>query len=554
MLTGYPHTQIHDAPFFHKMLEVARVSVTRYHELPLWNLFECGGVPLWDNPQGIGAAPLVWVTLLVGSTHALQIWFVVHSAVGVLCMWAFARSELRLSPAASMVASASWAFAGVHNQHFTGGHVVWVAYLYFPLAILFWRRAEHDLRAAVGLGLIAALAMYEGGTYPLPYLAVLLGVETLFRLWPIRRLLPIAKAAVVVVLVAFAVGAARFLPVLDQLLHHHRDIPPDTDAMTWANLKDVFLVREHGRAADGQQYVWPEFGDYLGPLVFGLAILGMFTLAASELWLLVLFCFSFALMCGHFSPHAPWSLLNTYVYPFKQMRVPSRFVALVTLFLSVFAGLAVDRIPRRFRFARSGRARAFASVFIVLGLVGVGDEISIGTTWAIQAFTGAPQDPRVTPALRLHYGNASAVGFLDTPNANVADLGCWEEWAFERDAPLWLGDVPQARTQTAGVKVLLVDRTTNTFTVDVDAPTEGRILMNSTYDRGWRSDRGTVSEMRKMLAVDVPAGKYTLHVKYWPHGLTAGLFISTFSLLALAVFFGRGLMIRARARRATFAV
>ena len=78
--------------------------------------------------------------------------------------------------------------------------------------------------------------------------------------------------------------------------------------------------------------------------------------------------------------------------------------------------------------------------------------------------------------------------------------------------------------------------------------------MNSTYDRGWRSDRGTVSEMRKMLAVDVPAGKYTLHVKYWPHGLTAGLVISTFSLLALAVFFGRGLMIRARARRATFAV
>lgn len=548
MIVGHPATQVHDGPFYQKMVEVARVSITRYGELPLWNPFECGGVPLWDNPQGLGAAPLMYLTLLVGSTRTVEIWYLLHSAVGMLCMWVLARQELRLSPAASVVAAASFAFAGAQTNRFSGGHFVFVCFLYTPLAIVLWRRAERDLRAAVGLGLLAALIMLEGGTYPLPYLAVLLGVETLFRVWPLRRVWPIAKAAVVVSVVAFSVGAMRFLPVIDQLMHHQRENIVDTDAMQWSTLKDIFLVRSHGRGVDGQQYVWGEFGDYLGPMIFCLACLGIFTLHASELWILGLFLFSFLLMCGHFSPWAPWSVLNTYVFPFKQMRVPSRFVEQVTLFLSLFAALAVDRLPRRLRFSRVQKQKAFAGFLVAVGLIGVGDEISVGTSYTAQAFTGAPQDFKLKPAARLHYG-PSVGAFLDTPHTNVADLGCWEEWAFERDAPLWLGDVPQARGGSGSVHVLVADRTPNTFTVDVDLKAPGRLLLNSTYDRGWRTDVGTVVENGKMLAVDLPAGTFTVHVKYWPHGLTLGLILSGLSVLALAFAIGRAVYRRIRSGR-----
>ncbi len=40
----------------------------------------------------------------------------------------------------------------------------------------------------------------------------------------------------------------------------------------------------------------------------------------------------------------------------------------------------------------------------------------------------------------------------------------------------------------------------------------------------------------KMLAVDLPEGKYTVKVWYWPHGLTLGLWISGLSFLALLVW------------------
>jgi hypothetical protein len=536
------------------MVEVARISVSRYHELPLWNPFECGGVPLWDNPQGVAGAPLMWLTFVFGTTRTIEIWYVVHSAIGVVCMWALARLELRMSTPASLVAAASWAFAGVHTNHFVGGHVIWVCHLYFPLALLLWRRAESDLWAAVGTGLIAAVTIYEGGTYPLPYLAVLLGVETLLRVWPPRRLLRILEASVVVLLVAFFVGAARFLPVLDQLLHHHRDLGPDTDAMKWATLKDIFLAREHARAVDGQNYVWPEFGDYLGPIVLSFGAIGLLLVRGGERWLLVLYAFSFALMCGRFAEHAPWSFLNTYVYPFKQMRVPSRFVVVTTLFISVFAGFAVDRIPRLFRRLRSGRGDALPAAVFALAMVGVGDEMSVGImrltdirAWSVAAFSGAPQLLDAPSRPKLYYGGAWTAPFLDAPHLNTPDLGCWEEWAFERDAPLWLGDLPQARPFTNNITIALVDRTPNTFTVDLNANGAGRIVLNSTYDRGWRSDQGEVVEQGKMLAVDVPAGKYTLHVHYWPHGLTVGFILSGVSIVGLAALF---VVSRLRRRRA----
>ena len=564
MLSAYPHTQMHDSSFFHKMIEVTRVSITRYHELPLWNPFECGGVALWDNPQGVAAAPLVWLTLLVGTTRTMELWYFFHSIAGVLCMWCLARLDLRMSMPASLVAAAAWSFAGVHHMHFTGGHFVWVPYLYFPLALFLWRRAETQPWYGVGLGFLAALAMYEGGTYPLPYLATLLGAETLFRVWPPRRFLRILRAALVVFVVALAVGAPRFFPVWDQLSHHHRDIAPDFDAMTTANLKDIFLARDHGRGADGQQYVWPEFGAYVGPILLALAAIGALSLGVSELWLLVLFALSFALMCGHFSTYAPWSVLNKYVYPFKQMRVPSRFVVMTSLFMAIFAGFAVDRLPQRLRRMRS--QDAFKVAIIGLAFIGIGDEISVGRTflastsmWSVAAMVGAPQEWKRPAAPRLYLGPpippapppraAVDSSFIDAPYSNIADLHCWEEWAFERDAPLWLGDVPQAKSTSIGVTVTHVDRTTNTFTVDLVASGPGRVLLNSTYDRGWRTDHGEVVADGKMLAVDVPSGTYKLRVRYWPHGLTAGFVVAAVATVGLAILFVR----HRRRARAVFA-
>jgi hypothetical protein len=543
-LDAYPHTAGGDGPFFHEMLEAVRASLSHYHELPLWNPYQCGGVPLWDNPQGLGASPVVLAMLpFFDTTRLMELWFVVHCTMGFLCMWVLARHELSMSIEASLFASAVWAFCGVHNQHFNGGQLVWAPFLYFPLAIYFWRKAEHDLRMAVGLGILAAWTMHEGGTYPIPYLALILGVETLSRAWPPSRLKAIARAAAVVVVVGFALGATRILPVIDQLRSHTRDLRTEVDALRWDTLKDMFLARNHSRRVAGQEYVWSsEYGAYLGPFVLALSLLGLVTTGAENVWVVVLFVWTFLLMLGHEWPWAPWHLLKSYVFPFKQMRVPSRFNGSVSLFLAVFAGLAIDRAVKvaRQQFSSERAVDAVRYGLVAIAFAGVGDIMNTGFIWPeVNGFNHAPADPNVAVSPRLYLDGPGLADFIDQPHQNRGRTQCWEEWAFEQGAPLWAGDVPQARAADDRAVVTAVDRTQNSFVLDVDANRPARILLNSGFDRGWGSDEGTVVREGKQLAVDVSPGHHHVVVKYWPHGLTLGFFLLGAGVAGVTAFFVR---------------
>ncbi len=536
ILAAYPSTQGGDGPPYFKTLEAARVAVTRYHELPLWNPYECGGLPLWDNPQAPAGAPLAWLMLLFGTTITMTAWYVLHTAIGFLCMWVFARHDLGLSRAATFVASCVWAFNGFHQQHYSGGHFTFVPFLYFPLALYLWRRAEKSLLAAVAMGALASWMFWEGGVYPLPHLALILAAETLMRAWPARRLVPILRAAGVVALVAFVLSASRMLPVADQLRSHTRSLGEETDHLVWSTLKEMFLARSHGRHVEGQEYVWPEFGAYIGPILLFLAISGIFVGGLSNAWIVALLVYSFLLMMGHEGRLAPWSILKGHVFPFKEMRVPSRFRCEVTLFLAALVGVALDRWPavlrRLGRGYTPGRARA---LLVAFALIGVGDMIGVGLSWFTGCFTGAPAAV-VTPSTRLYYGGAGLAQMIDQPSQNRGRLQCWDEWGLYQGAPLWEGDVPQARAGTPDVTVEVANRTQNTFTLDVDARAPGKVLLNSSFDYGWRASVGSLSEQNRELVLDVPAGKSHVELRYWPRLLTLGIVINVLGVLGVSAF------------------
>src|SRR5262245_26676585 len=118
VLASYPVTQGGDGPFFHRMVEAAKVSISRYHELPLWNAYECGGVPLWDNPQAIAAAPLILLLQPFNTTVTMRAWYVLHHAFGFLSMWLFARHELRLSRGATLAASVIFSLTVAHGSQY----------------------------------------------------------------------------------------------------------------------------------------------------------------------------------------------------------------------------------------------------------------------------------------------------------------------------------------------------------------------------------------------------------------------------------------------------
>ena len=549
ILAQYPHTQGHDGEFVQEMLEAARVAWVRYHELPLWNPYQCGGVPLWDNPQGMGASPVFWPLVVVGgnTTLAMDLWYVLHAAGGFVSMYLLARHDLRLSRDASLVSAGMWAFCGAHVQRICGGHFAFTPFLLLPLALLLWRGAERDPRKAIGVGLVATHAFMVGGVYAIAFSGPILAFETLTRAWwrP-GRLRRIAIAAVVAGATAACLPAARLVPVVYQVLAHSRHLGAETDALRWSTVKEMFLARTHERGVAGQEYVWGEYADYVGPVLLGLSVLGAVIGGVERAWLLLLLAWTFALMSGHESPWAPWSLMKAHVFPFKEMRVPSRFNLPLTVFLAAFAGVAIDRVGEiARRVSGSARIARHARAFVLaLGLIGVGDVIASANDRQTSSFGNAPlANPE--PASRLYLGGPGQAAFVDLPEQNRAWTGCWEEWAFEPDAPLWVGDVPQARPSDGAASVTSVSRTQSSFTFDVDAPRSAKVLLNGNFDANWRASVGEAVRSGSQLAVVVPAGHHHVIVKYWPRGLTIGLVISSCAGVAIAAFF----MADARRRR-----
>lgn len=49
MFASYPGTSIEDGHYFHQMIAISKAAVWKYHELPLWNAFDCRGIPMWDH-------------------------------------------------------------------------------------------------------------------------------------------------------------------------------------------------------------------------------------------------------------------------------------------------------------------------------------------------------------------------------------------------------------------------------------------------------------------------------------------------------------------------
>lgn len=541
MFANYPHTPEEDGRHFFFQFETVKAAFRTYHELPLWNPFDCHGIPLWNHPESLAGAPIIWATMGLSTTATTILWYSLHVAVGFVSMWLLARRDLNLSRVATFVASAMWAFGVAHTSQYAGEHASLAGFLYAPLLLFLWRRAETDARARVGLAIVIAMLVYEGATYPLPYTLLFLGLETLTRIWDRKRVKNIFLALATVGVVSIALSAARLFPLIDELREHKRPIDVDTDSL-WhlKSLVDMYTMRTPNWRAHmpDQVYVFGEYITYIGWLGVALAVFGLAASVTEYAWLFVLSVLTFGFMLGHFSSWAPYTYLQEHILPFKSMRVPSRYRLLLLVNLCLYMGLAVDRIPRLFKGILAKPARV---AVIGIAFIAVGDCVGLGQEILTFRFNGAPETKQVRSPRFFYGGPGLAPDFIDEPRQNRAWLGCRHyTWAFEAEAPVWAGDVPQARAKDEAATVKTVTRTHNTFTVEVEAAQPARILLNSAYDRGWTVDHGTVVENEnKLLAVDVPAGTTTLHVRYWPRYLTLGIVINALAIVAVVVFFIR---------------
>lgn len=541
MFWSSPATPELDGRYGYQMMLIGKATLRNFGEWPMWNPYDCKGIPAWDHPEGMSSSILLLLLLPFGPMTTYYLWNILHMAPGWVGMWLLARDEYRLSRLAAFAAACVWTFGCCHTTQYCGAHESFAALWLFPLALLLWRRAETCAASALGLGALLAFFVYDGATYPLPLTALALGFDALLRVWPPRRLLRVAAAGAITGASAFALSAARLLPLMDQLALHPRAVTDTDTILRWNTLGAMWLHHEPNwlLGLPNQQYVWGEYLSYVGFATAIVAVLGLSIAARREPRLFALSVLVFAVMLGHFAKWAPWTLLREHAPLFSSMRVPSRFRLVLQCFVALFVALAVERVPRwaEERFGRSSFARAARVGVVGLALVGVGDMIGFGFDLIKTRFHGPPP-AAIVPSARLYYGGPDASpDFAESVRQNRGWVGCRSyEWPSASDAAIWTGDVPQARATDDGARVEVGNRTSSRFFVDVDVKRPTTILLNSGFAPGWVSSVGTVVERDRMLAVELPPGYHKLVVRYWPRRMSLGVGITAAAAVAIAAY------------------
>ncbi len=511
-------------------------TVTVFKQIPLWNPYKCGGLPMLAHPLGRVVAPTFPVTLMFGPAAGLHLSILMFLAIAWSGTYVLARA-LGMRPLAALGAalvfpSSSWFALQVGSGH------IWT----FGFACLSWQAAFAMLaveRRRTGFAVLAGLALavgfLEGGPYPLALcgltIAMLLATVAALRRswWPLY---------VLGVIFCFAVGlsAIKLLPAYFVSISVPRRTAGDEVNTLAALATDLFSRTQNLFLPFPNGFNFWESGAYIG--LFALpAVASVFTPRRSAAWLIV-GAILLLLERGALPPLPLWPYLH-HLPPFSSLRVPSRFIICFALVVAILAGFGFDWL--------AARARPWGAIAASLLMVAAATDCWLVAVSIYGGIFSYPAHPGPAMASFRQIRNVPNTNSMLLPAMqNEGILVCYE-YTYWPTSAVGFGQPGYRGEQylLGPGSVTLVRWTPNRLEYAVDAQAPSVMVVNQNYDSSWRvtSGPGRTFSQDGLLAVRVPAGKSRIVLRYISIATICGMIISI--LTAIAAF----VLIRWESRR-----
>jgi hypothetical protein len=504
-------------------------TVRQYHQFPLWNPFECGGIALLGDPQSHFLSPWFFLTIVFGPVIGLHIEVILYSAIA----WAggyFLGRVLGLRRISAICTATAFAGSSWFFLRASEGHIVLIVLVYLPWILAAgWTASERGkLRYAALCGALLTLSFFEGSPYVPLYegltLTLVLVGSAAMRL-SLRPLIALTLAAVFVA----GLGAVKSLPAIQTMVAHPRPTDEGYSSSVDA-LRQALLSRNQDRNRpflNGWGF-W-EMGAYVS--LFGvIALLAVLSPWKSLPWIIAAIVL-FDLARGWTGPNSPWVYLHK-IPLFSSTRLPSRLMIPFELMIAVLAGIGIDVVCSR-------GAPAAVAVSALLVAIGAVDMFMVGT-------------PNIHYLLRNIVAPGSTHGefaqYLRVPalpqSAMIRDhqgvVNCYEYSDFSTNAKGWNEPGYRGEQYLLGPgSVTPAQWTPNRLEYTVEAPGPSVLVINQNYDSSWRivSGPGKIISQDGLLAVQVPAGQSRIVLRYVGLAAIDGLIISVMTaIFAVAMF------------------
>jgi hypothetical protein len=507
--------------------EAARLAVVKFHQLPLWNPYYCGGIPGLGTPSARFASPTFLLSALFGTLRADPLVAVAMTLVGLEGAFRYARSRGGGALGSTLVAPL-FALSGYFGRWQSAGWTNFFAFELLPWALLGARMAlGGSRRGVVVLAIAVAWMIGFGGTYaaPITALAVIFeGVEAVAR----RARSPRAVGRVVLMgalaaVFAGLVSLVRLWPIAEVLSAAPRVLEA-VDERSAGQLWNLLFgdAAHHFARAD---------------FLVGLPAIPLFALgltrkrsrpliAASVLW--IWFSVGYGMKASIFAAirHVP---------PYSMLRAPERFLELFILVFAVAAALAVRRVEVAAR-------RNPAYSLLAMGCLAL---LACDLVLLVQNDAENTRErPMVAPPpvvdrdFHQSRGNRWLAAYYPAMSRGV--LACFDDYnivqspdlAPDLDKEEYLLD-PDAGTVER--RAWSPDR----IDLHVDLSRPARVYVNQNWHPGWHSNAGTVVSANGLLAIDLPEGSRDLTLRFWPRSALGGGATSLAALVVAAIAWRR---------------
>lgn len=543
----------------HRLLTVR--SLLRYHQLPLWMPYGCGGYSEWGNVVGAPnlVSPFLPLYLLLELRLALRLELLAALLVSAAGSWCFAAqftrsAGLRALSCLLFVANGRWALQAAtgHLWHLEYSYVPWG---FWAFEQLIRSRALRLGPLSVGASALAAM-VYGGGIYPLPQTVLLLGAYAALRSALERDLEPLRSLAALGAL-AIGLSAPKLFPILIEFGERPRLIA-STEAIDLRILWQALVAPAQtpsSRPVPIPQWGWHEYGMYIGWLPALLVLLGVsWPSRGRELALKVSGLIAVSLGFGAFHRYAPWTLLHE-LGPFRSQHVPTRWLYPALLLLGTAAlprlEAALEMLPARVR------REPLLLLGCLLMALDVGRAASLPMEQAFwmrarpsreaprfEQFARVPRflqyvrrdyAPEAVPAILAGYGvlqcNLHASLSVYAPRAEdgrPTGMG-----ARGRGDTGYRGE---AYTQTGVGVADIAEFSPNRVVIELRGGRVGdRLIYNQNFDPGWRVNGVPAARYRDALAAEITSPDARLTFEFWPRGLSFGLATLALTLLGLSI-------------------
>ena len=504
-------------------------TVRQYHQFPMWNPFECGGIPLLGDPQSHILSPLFFLTIMFGPVVGLHLEVIIYSAIAWAGGYVLGRViEMRRISAiciATAFAGSSW-----FSLRASEGHIVLIVLVYLPWILAAgWMACERgNIRYAVLCGLLLTLSFFEGSPYAPLYEGLTLTLVLIGRAVVQLSLRPIIALVLAAVFVA-GFGAVKSLPATQAMLAHPRPTDEGFSSSLDA-LRQALLSRNQDRNRPGLNgWGFWEMGAYVS--LFGvLALFAVVSPRKSAPWIIAgIILFEFAR--GWAGPNSPWVYLHKLPL-FSSTRLPSRLMIPFELMVAVLAGLGVDVLCSR----GAPVALAVSALLVTIGAV---DMFVVGTP-NIHYMLGNVVAPGLTHGEFAQYVRVPELAQSAVIRDHQGVVNCYEYTDFSTVAKGWNERAYQGEQYLLGAGTVTLARwSSNRLEYTVDAKAPSVMVVNQNYDPSWRvaSGPGEAFSQDGLLAVRVPSGKSRIVLKYINLSAICGLIISILTSIAAFLLF-----------------